>query len=101
MKTVLCQKCGRPITSRYDLVTKSAGFLVIVPYHLECYTRDPRGLKSAPALNGEGIFVGIIVIAVLSALFIIKSHWWAIGVVAFILPAVRFASWTMYERHIP
>jgi hypothetical protein len=102
-KTVYCEKCGREITNRDDLVVSNI-FLSIVPYHEKCFSRELKGLSAIfvgnETINGNMGNVTAIVAVVLGIISLFFQELRYITVISFLFLCLRFYSWFKYERYL-
>ncbi|MBN2259298.1 MAG: hypothetical protein JW702_02010 [Clostridiales bacterium] len=102
-KLVLCNKCGRMIESREDLVT-AVNFVFVEPYHTKCYSRGVKSLNtvflSNTPINGFMGNVSAVFSAILSFGFLFSSDMRIFSLIFFIPVLLRALSYFNYERYL-
>lgn len=105
-KGVYCEKCGKEIKFRGDLVTTTI-MLEVVPYHEDCFAKDLKGLRtlvvSNEPINGVpgNITTVIATVVGIGAIVFLEGPMKFAGLLLFLIFAYRVYSYVRFERRLP
>lgn len=98
---IYCTGCHDAIASREDLLTVLALPHVVVPYHICCYSRQPKGRYPRLPLNSDAmVWLTMVWSTVCLVVFLTHPNDPVLLLLASIIPAMRAASWVVVERHL-
>lgn len=106
-KEIFCHKCLNSIRSKDDLVITSY-FFELVPYHLECFSKDLKGPKrfsisSEPINRTNSTLIKLLLLSLGGLLLFIPSMlgWGLIIVfISSLTLLVRLYAWLKIERYL-
>ncbi len=102
-KTIYCYKCAGEIKNSHDLVVTN-NFLLIVPYHKKCFSKELMGLSTILVgnfpINGAMSNVSTILAIIFGTILLFIRDLRYISVMLLLFLGIRFYSWFQYERHL-